>query len=610
MIGAENAKPRLTAFIGSSSESQGIAEAILENLEGKVEITCWYHDFYKPTSSVFDDLLEQIGGFDFGIFIFAPDDVVEIRQHSAGSVRDNVLFELGLFLGILGKERVFIVAHPDFHGMRVPTDLHGRNFVPFHNREDGNLVAALGTACRKLHDAMKDAGPKPKAPKVTATRGQVESAGPPELTPLDQIIAEMQIGRASFVVINDDIRKANTEIIVSSDDNHFTARGGVSKAILAKVGPDVRRQLDYYGRQQFRQGQIVVTTAGDWNRRAVIHAAVIDLDENRYPTIDVIHDLTRRILDCAVALGARSIALPVLGGGYATKFLRSSDSVNAIAAEIIAFMGGGHDVGEGLKRIALYIFDRADAGGLPKELLENASTLMNTFREEQPSSAIIKQLNRPFEYDHVPMKLDHLCAVWPHSYHVTSGVNLASIRNSRVLWPARTLLERANRAHLVRRRRSKDLLLRIESSQVLIRNQIPLNPSLLDLPSTCTLEEYIACLNSYVFFWPGTAIGPSDDGVRMFERTKGTRAIVFRARTESLVATNVASPKYVATCNTGVTWTERGIKARRGPEVFQCLDEFSDQSVHIRELCFKGEIRLPDSVEFADSPTGPWSTLL
>jgi predicted nucleotide-binding protein len=145
VIGAVNGEPRLTAFVGSSSESRGIAEAILENLEGKVEITCWYHDFYKPTSSVFDDLLEQIGGFDFGIFIFAPDDVVEIRQHSAGSVRDNVLFELGLFLGILGKERVFIVAHPDFHTMRVPTDLHGRNVVPFLKREDGNLVAALGT---------------------------------------------------------------------------------------------------------------------------------------------------------------------------------------------------------------------------------------------------------------------------------------------------------------------------------------------------------------------------------------------------------------------------------------------------------------------------------
>ena len=374
---AENAKQRLTAFVGSSSESRPIAAAILENLEGKVEITCWYHDFCKPTSSVFDDLLEQVGQFDFGIFIFASDDIVEIRRHAAGTVRDNVLFELGLFLGILGKERVFIVATPDFQEMRVPTDLHGRNVVQFQTRGDGKLVAALEIPCRKLHDAMKNAGPKPRPASLRTSSERPRSTEPPvwDLTPAEAIVAEKQIGDASFVVINDDIRRANTEIIVSSDDNHFTARGGVSKAILEKVGPDVRRQLDCYGTQPFRQGQIVVTTGGDWNRRAVIHAAVIDLDENRYPTIDVIHDLTRRILDCAVALGARSIALPVLGGGYATRFLRSSDSVNAIASEILAFMGCRHEKAEGLKRIALYMFDRADAGGLPKELLEGAGRL-------------------------------------------------------------------------------------------------------------------------------------------------------------------------------------------------------------------------------------------
>jgi O-acetyl-ADP-ribose deacetylase (regulator of RNase III) len=141
-----------------------------------------------------------------------------------------------------------------------------------------------------------------------------------------------------------------------------------------RSAPTFAGSLIYYGKQQFRQGQVVVTTGGDWNRRALIHAAVIDLDENRYPTVDVIHGITRRILDCAVALGARSIALPVLGGGYATRFLRSSDSVNAIASEVLAFMGGRHHLTECLKRIALYMFDRADADGLPKELMEDAGT--------------------------------------------------------------------------------------------------------------------------------------------------------------------------------------------------------------------------------------------
>ena len=84
------------------------------------EITRWYHhDFFEPTSSVLDDLIAKVSHFDFGVFIFAPDDVVQIRKESSRSVRDNVLFEMGLFLGRLGMQRVFIVAHEDFQDMRA-----------------------------------------------------------------------------------------------------------------------------------------------------------------------------------------------------------------------------------------------------------------------------------------------------------------------------------------------------------------------------------------------------------------------------------------------------------------------------------------------------------
>jgi hypothetical protein len=109
------------------------------------------------------------------------------------------------------------------------------------------------------------------------------------------------------------------------------------------------------------------------HRQAIIHAAVIDLDENRYPTVETIRIVTRRILECAVALGARSIAFPVLKGGRATRYLRSSDSVNMIASEILAFMNADDYFAEGLKRVALYVFNRADADALPKVLVEGGS---------------------------------------------------------------------------------------------------------------------------------------------------------------------------------------------------------------------------------------------
>jgi hypothetical protein len=116
------------------------------------------------------------------------------------------------------------------------------------------------------------------------------------LTPDRRILADKQIGRANFVVLNEDIVRANADVVVSSDDNHFTARGGVAKAIRDKLGPEAQKELDYFRQHRFRQGQLAITTGGNWGRRAVIHPAVIDLDENRYPRAETIRRLTRQSL--------------------------------------------------------------------------------------------------------------------------------------------------------------------------------------------------------------------------------------------------------------------------------------------------------------------------
>lgn len=112
-----------------------------------------------------------------------------------------------------------------------------------------------------------------------------------QLTSDQKIVVDRQIGQSRLLVVNDDISNAATDIVVSSDDNYFTARDGVSKLLLDKLGPSVRRELEHYRdrRFRFRQGQVAITTGGDWEgRRAIIHAAVIDLDNDLYPTPEAI----------------------------------------------------------------------------------------------------------------------------------------------------------------------------------------------------------------------------------------------------------------------------------------------------------------------------------
>ncbi|MDX2372510.1 nucleotide-binding protein [Psychrobacter sp. PP-21] len=100
-------KPRL--FIASSVESLQIAEAVNANLDHDFEVTIWTNGAFKLSSSTIEDLVEKSSTVDFALFIFAPDDIVTIRNRNEHGVRDNVIFEMGLFVGAIGKSRSFIL---------------------------------------------------------------------------------------------------------------------------------------------------------------------------------------------------------------------------------------------------------------------------------------------------------------------------------------------------------------------------------------------------------------------------------------------------------------------------------------------------------------------
>lgn len=103
----------------------------------------------KPTlfiaSSVegIKDLITKASSVDFAVFAFAPDDLTTIRDHQVAVARDNVVFELGLFVGSTGLERCYIVK-PRGVDMHLPTDLLGMNtadYVP--DRSDNGPAQRL-----------------------------------------------------------------------------------------------------------------------------------------------------------------------------------------------------------------------------------------------------------------------------------------------------------------------------------------------------------------------------------------------------------------------------------------------------------------------------------
>ncbi|WP_168794454.1 TIR domain-containing protein [Paraburkholderia aromaticivorans] len=153
---AEPLKPRI--FIGSSSEGSDVAHAIQTGLGSGVECTVWDQGTFELGKSTLNNLYEFIEKFDFAIFVAAPDDEVEVRGKHYSSTRDNVIFELGLFMGGLGTDRVIFITAGNIREFKLPSDLQGITHATYESeRVDGNIVAAVGPACLAIqrHIAKK-----------------------------------------------------------------------------------------------------------------------------------------------------------------------------------------------------------------------------------------------------------------------------------------------------------------------------------------------------------------------------------------------------------------------------------------------------------------------
>jgi Predicted nucleotide-binding protein containing TIR-like domain len=138
-------------FIGSSVEALSTAYTLQTSLEFDSEPTVWTQGIFKPSSNTLKDLMLALGRFDFAVFVFNADDVLSMRSQTMNVVRDNVVFELGLFIGSLGMERCFMLKARGSENLHLPSDLMGWQALEFNaNRSDHNLLAALGPAAHLL----------------------------------------------------------------------------------------------------------------------------------------------------------------------------------------------------------------------------------------------------------------------------------------------------------------------------------------------------------------------------------------------------------------------------------------------------------------------------
>ena len=127
------ARKMLKMFIGSSSESANLAEAIATHLRGQADITAWKRNFFQLGNNTLDTLVAAASEFDLAVFVLGPDDDLQYRGTAGATPRANVLFELGLFMGALGSNRVFGV-FSDQKDLLIPNDFAGVTIAKYKSK--------------------------------------------------------------------------------------------------------------------------------------------------------------------------------------------------------------------------------------------------------------------------------------------------------------------------------------------------------------------------------------------------------------------------------------------------------------------------------------------
>jgi hypothetical protein len=147
-------KPKV--FVGSSTKALPVAERIQRELAFDADAVLWSQGVFRTINVPIEDLMAAVDSYDFAVFVLDPEDRIEVRGEEAHAVRDNVIFELGLFLGKLGRSRNFFIApsQPGMSKLRLPSDLSGITPASY-NPASPSLQASVGTALLQLKEAIR-----------------------------------------------------------------------------------------------------------------------------------------------------------------------------------------------------------------------------------------------------------------------------------------------------------------------------------------------------------------------------------------------------------------------------------------------------------------------
>jgi hypothetical protein len=243
-------------FVGSSSEGLPVAKAIQVGMSEFADVTLWNQGIFEPSYGYLESLTKALEGSDFAVLALTPDDITESRGIESSAPRDNVIFELGLFIGHLGRQRCFFVFEKK-NPLKLPSDLLGIAGAVYTPRDDGNLVAALGPVCTAIESRVKELGLRAQMLKFTSQE-MLQGAQLPDLS-------------GSWAGFSLDSASPDEHVSTMEVEQHGIF---VRASIVRKVNEGVRT-FDYEGR--FSSGQLILFFEDKKGRGYIIGTVVLHL---------------------------------------------------------------------------------------------------------------------------------------------------------------------------------------------------------------------------------------------------------------------------------------------------------------------------------------------
>ena len=129
---------------------------------------------------------------------------------------------------------------------------------------------------------------------------------------------ELRIGETHLVLLQGDLTRQNTDVIVNAANTTLLGGGGVDGAIHRAGGPVILEECRAIAARQGgcgATGEAVITTGGSLRARHVIHTVGPVWSDGRHGEERLLRSAYRKSLALAAARGLRSVAFPSISTG-------------------------------------------------------------------------------------------------------------------------------------------------------------------------------------------------------------------------------------------------------------------------------------------------------